>query len=260
MTTTASPTDLTDVSGLAYRDALARQATELDRTLEVLGTLDDADWSAPTDCPDWDVRGMELHVLGACEAGASMRENAHQMRAAMRHRKVNGGTLEQALSHVQVADRRALTPAQLVERLGAVAPKTIAGRGRLPGLVRRVTVGVDGPVVERWSLDYLTGTIYLRDLWMHRIDVCRATGRPLELTADHDGVIVRDVVAEWMRRHGEAVTVVLTGPAGGAYTSSGRDTGAPAGDPIELDAIELCRILAGRAPAPSGLLETIVPF
>ena len=37
-------------------------------------------------CPDWDVREMYLHVLGTCEAGASMRENVHQRRRARKHR------------------------------------------------------------------------------------------------------------------------------------------------------------------------------
>ncbi len=32
------------------------------------------------------------------------------------------------------------------------------------------------------------------------------------------------------------------------------------GEPIELDAVDFCRILAGRVQAPAGPLETIVPF
>ena len=39
------------------------------------------------------------------------------------------------------------------------------------------------------------------------------------LTADHDGVIVADVVAEWARRHGQPYQLKLTGPAGGSWTS-----------------------------------------
>jgi hypothetical protein len=37
-----------------------------------------------------------------------------------------------------------------------------------------VKLKVDGPVHETWTLGYLTDTIYLRDLWMHRIDAARA--------------------------------------------------------------------------------------
>ena len=40
--------------------------------------------------------------------------------------------------------------------------------------------------------------VWTRDVWMHRIDITRATGRPLvgKLTAEHDGRIVADIVAE----------------------------------------------------------------
>ncbi|MCZ7528606.1 MAG: hypothetical protein M5U14_20870 [Acidimicrobiia bacterium] len=55
-------------------------------------------------------------------------------------------------------------------------------------------------------------------------------------------------------------TLTLTGPAGGVFTSTGRGEGAAA-EPVELelDAVEFCRSLAGRADA-EGLLTTIVPF
>jgi hypothetical protein len=127
-------------------------------------------------------------------------------------------------------------------------------RTRLPGLLRRVSLTVDGPVVEKWTLGYLVDVIYLRDAWMHRVDASRATGAPLVLTASHDGRIVADVAAEWARRHGRPVTLELTGPAGGRFTSGGGT-----GDSITLDAVEFCRTLAGRQPG-EGLLATVVPF
>ncbi|MFD6389554.1 hypothetical protein [Nocardia sp. NPDC060259] len=100
----------------------------------------------------------------------------------------------------------------------------------------------------------LTEVILTRDPWMHRIDLSQATGRPLELTADHDGRIVDDVVREWAQRHGKPYRLTLHGPAGGTWTSG--DADAPA---IELDAIEFCRILSSRAGG-TGLLSTEVPF
>jgi hypothetical protein len=59
--------------------------------------------------------------------------------------------------------------------------------------------------------------IITRDPWMHRLDLARATGQDLVLTADHDGVMVADVVAE--RRHGQPYRLELTGPAGGSWRS-----------------------------------------
>jgi len=88
---------------------------------------------------------------------------------------------------------------------------------------------------------------------MHRVDIARASGTALQLTAEHDGVLVADVVAEWSARHGQPYTLRLTGPAGGTW-SSGVD-----GPQVELDAVEFCRVLSGRETG-TGLLATEVPF
>ena len=252
MTTTAT-IDATAITPIDHRTAMQLQATELGRAIELLRSLDPGQWAAQTNCPDWDVRRMWLHVLGACEAGASIRENVHQMIAGRKHRKEFGVSIEAGLSAVQVAEREDLTPGELIERLAPVAPKTVKGRTRTPRLMRAAKMSVDAPVVERWSLGYLIDIIYLRDMWMHRIDTALATGAELVLTSDHDGVIVADVVAEWARRHGQPFTLELTGAAGGVFTA-GSD-----GERTELDAIEFCSLLAGRGDA-TGLLTTIVPF
>jgi hypothetical protein len=88
---------------------------------------------------------------------------------------------------------------------------------------------------------------------MHRIDICRATGRDALLTAGHDGRILADVVADWARRHGQPFTLTLTGPAGGWFRAG------DCGPDLELDAVQFARILSGRDRA-SGLLATAVPF
>ncbi len=249
--------DVASVAPLTHPEAMRLQGDELQRTLTLLRSLDDAIWTAPTDCPAWDVRAMYQHVLGACEAGASMRENIHQLRRARAQRKRHGGPLEAALTAVQVADRSELSPAQVVERLAAVAPRTVRGRTRTPAVVRaHGRVAVDGPVYETWKLGYLIDTIYLRDLWMHRVDLSRAVNVALELSADHDGRIVADVVAEWARRHGKAFVLDLSGVAGGSYA---RGPNVAQAEHISLDAVEFCRALAGRAQR-TGLLATVVPF
>ena len=107
-------------------------------------------------------------------------------------------------------------------------------------------------------LGYLTDVILTRDPWMHRLDLARATGQDPVHTADHDGVIVADVVAEWARRHGRPYRLELTGPAGGSWSFG---TG---GEEIVMDAADFCRVLSGR-PGPDGgqpwgLLTTQVPF
>ncbi len=255
MTTTT--TDVATIEPLTHQESMRLQARELERTLALLGPLDDAAWAAQTDCPAWDVRAMYQHVLGACEAGASVADNIRQLTRARAYRKRHGGPLEAALSAVQVRERATLTPAQIIGRLAAAAPKTIRGRTRMPALVRNhAKLAIDGPVHETWPLGYLIDTIYLRDLWMHRADAARAVNQAVELTAGHDGRIVADIVAEWARRHGQPFTLHLTGPAGGSYA---RHPDRPQAEHLSLDAVDFCRDLAGRGH-PVGLLSTVVPF
>jgi len=256
MTTTG--VDVSALRPLRHADAMALQAGELERTIQLLQPLADDDWAVDVPaCPEWDVRRMYLHVLGACE-GAAVGQMMHQMRAAQRRQRREGGPLEASLSAVQVADREALAPAEVLERLQRVAPRVVRQRGRIPGVVRSaIRMKVDGPVVERWQLGYLIDTIYLRDLWMHRIDACEALGRSPELTSEHDGRIVADVVAEWSRRHGQPFTLELTGAAGGRFVAG------EGSEHLSLDAIAFCQALSGRTvrglPA-SPLLSTVVPF
>jgi hypothetical protein len=103
---TTITTDVSGTSPLSHQEAMALQEIELGLTLDLLRSLDEDDWATQTPCPDWDVRQMYLHVLGACEAGASMRENMHQMRLAKRHRKINGGPLDAVEFRLALAGRR----------------------------------------------------------------------------------------------------------------------------------------------------------
>jgi hypothetical protein len=124
----------------------------------------------------------------------------------------------------------------------------------MPAPLRRMRMKVDPPFdAERWRLGYLMDVIYNRDCWTHRVDISRAIGRDPVLTQEHDGRIVADVVSEWARRHGRPFTLTLAGPAGGSYVAG------DGGEQMELDAVEFCRILSGRAQG-TGLLTTEVPF
>lgn len=253
MSMTAAPTQAAPRrSALERSTAMWLAATEYRRYVEHLRELSTEDWTRPTDCPDWDVRAMASHVLGMAEMAASIREGVRQRKAA----KAKGGVFIDALTALQVAEHASMRPDEIVERLTAVAPKATRGRKFTPWLVRRSRMPVDQLIngqPEVWTVGYLIDTILTRDPWMHRVDSTRATGRPMTLTAEHDGLIVADVVAEWAGRHGQPCTLVLGGPAGGHWSyGSGGAT-------IELDAVEFCRIVSRRADG-TGLLETEVPF
>jgi uncharacterized protein (TIGR03083 family) len=237
-------------SALDRRTAMRLAADENARFMAQLQRLTPADWTARTDCPDWDVRALVGHVVGMAEFAASVPEQMKQLLAARKR----GGLFIDALTGLQVDKHRAETTDQLVARYGVIGPKAAKGRRRTPAPVRAVTMPVPqevGGIEEKWKLGYLVDVILTRDTWMHRIDVARAVGQQPELTADHDGVLVADVVAEWAQRHGQPCTLTLTGPAGGCWIIG---TG---GEELTADAVEFCRGLSGRgAPA----LGTEVPF
>ena len=240
-------------SALPRPIAMRLAATEYQRLLDLLRALAPEDWSKPTECAGWDVRAMAAHALGMVEMAASMREQSRQAKAA----RARGGLFIDALTAVQVEERAEMNPQQIVDRFAIRAPKAARGRRWTPSFVRRRALP-DLPRVgghdEAWTIGYLVDIILTRDPWMHRIDIVRATGADHVLTADHDGVIVADIAAEWARRHGQPYTVRLSGPAGGTWTSG---TGGPL---VEMDAVDFCRVLSGRGAPGGGLLATQVPF
>lgn len=235
------------------RDEAARiSRVEYEHFADLLRSLGPEDWSRRTDCPAWDVRAMVAHVLGMMEGFSSKREFLHQMSGAKK--AAGDGPFIDGLTAVQVRDRNELAPSILLDRIAELGPRASRARRNVPKPLRRMKMKQEvGGVPEKWRLDYLLDVILTRDCWMHRVDIARATGREFRATQEHDGRIVADVVAEWARRHGHPFTLRLGGPAGGVFIEG---TG---GEKIEIDAIEFCRTLSGRARG-TGLLEQEVPF
>jgi uncharacterized protein (TIGR03083 family) len=210
MVTTEVETGVT----MRHADWMAAAETEYARLLTQLATLSEQDWARPTDCSEWDVRQLVAHLVGAAESTASLRELRRQQKLGRRARP--GAPDVDGMNEVQVPERATASPADLVAALADVAPRAVRARRRIPAPVRALRVPMGPPLGVR-SVGYLMGCIYTRDAWMHRVDIARAAGAPLELTADHDGRIVADVVAEWARAHGQPYRLVLTGPAGGTF-------------------------------------------
>jgi uncharacterized protein (TIGR03083 family) len=251
----ASPvtaTPVSDIRRLARPDAPAIAQAEVERFAALLRSLDAEEWGRRTDCPLWDVRAMAGHVVGMTETFTGLRPFVTTMRAG--GKAAGDGEFIDGLTGVQVERNAHLTTGELVAKLEALGPRNARWR-RTRRLMRRIPLKqpMSDGTVETWRLAFLLDVVLTRDTWMHRIDVCRATGRELALTPEHDGRIVADAVAEWAERHGRPFTLHLTGPAGGTYTSG------DGGESLELDAIEFCRILSHRAPG-EALLATEVPF
>jgi uncharacterized protein (TIGR03083 family) len=255
MTMTLTRPNLPDVATipkLGHGEAMILAESEFARTVELLRGLGPDDWRRQTVCELWDVRAMVAHMLGMAEAQASFRQFLHDFRAA---NKRTGGAMIDAMTATQVRERADLSPAQLIERFVAVAPRAVRARRRVPPPVRSaVRMKQDPPFdTERWQYGYLVDTIFTRDPWIHRLDISRAVDREMALTPGHDGRLIADVVADWAGRHGAPFSLVLTGPAGGRWQAGN------GGEHIEIDALDFCWTLAGRIPG-TGLLSTPVPF
>jgi hypothetical protein len=92
-------------------------------------------------------------------------------------------------------------------------------------------------------LAYLLDVVYVRDVWLHRVDLQRATGVEMPVTMAEGEVVaqvVRDLDLEWL---GPAFVLELTGRGGGRWTVG-------AGEPVATvtdDAVALMRLLSGRS-------------
>lgn len=251
MTTTERAMTTSPRTSRLTRDVAQQLAeTEYRRFSDLLTRLSDAQWRRPTECPPWDVFAMAGHCLGMAEYVASPAETQRQSGLA----RVAGGVFIDALTAVQVREHEDLSPTELAQAYSQTWPAALAGRSGAPEEARAGVHETDvHGVIETWTVGYMLDTILTRDVWMHRVDISRATGADLELTAAHDGVFVDDVVREWAERHGAPYVLDLDGPAGGHWEQGS------GGEAIRLDAVEFCRILSGRAKG-DGLLTTEVPF
>lgn len=227
--------------------------------LDLLERLESDEWAAPTECPDWDVAAMVGHLIGAGKGCASLRESVRQQRWAKGHAADFDANALDAANELQVLDHADLSRAERIAALRQVAPAAVRGRMRLPRPLRRLGVPLDqggstAPgMPDRLTLGHLMDVVYTRDVWLHRVDIARATGRALDLDRETDGRIVEDVVAEWATRHGQPFRLTLSGPAGGDFRQG------EGGAHLQLDAVEFCRVLSGRAPG-DGLLAIRVVF
>jgi uncharacterized protein (TIGR03083 family) len=244
-------TPVQDVPPIGRAEATQLARVEYERFLALLRALEPDDWSLPTDCTRWTVKDVAAHIVGETEAFASVREFAHQWRLGPGvRREIGAHELIDGVNEVQVRDRRTHPPAQLIDAMAARAEPAVRLRRRLPRPLRAVPVTF--PVVGRRSVGYLVDLVITRDVWMHRVDITRATGAELVLTPEHDGRLVADMVSDWASTHADPFVLELTGPAGGTFVRGD----VPA---TRIDAIEFLRIVSGRGTG-DGVLSRPLPL
>jgi uncharacterized protein (TIGR03083 family) len=251
---TIPSTDVSAIPRIDHDEAMVLTAAEFDRTVALLRALSTSDWVKPTDCDRWNVRAVALHLVGAAEANASLPEQVRQMRRGSKLKASIGSQhWWDGANEYQIAKHATLADNRIADTYAVIAPKATAARARMPHLIRVLPVLNLPAPVGRKPLGYLSDMGFTRDVWMHRVDIARATGHTMELTSEHDGRLIADVVAEWATTHGVPFRLELDGPAGGTFTA-GVD-----GENVRIDAVEFCRVLSGRAPGV-GVLANPLPL
>jgi uncharacterized protein (TIGR03083 family) len=214
---------------------------QLKRFLALLESLEPEEWSRPTACSKWTVHDIVAHQAGGYASGTGYREMARQYST----RPKPGQLPEDAVNDLQVSERAGRSPAELIaelRRVGPVASQKWAYQFRLARLVT-----IPHPVPGKLSLRHLMWVIHSRDTWMHRLDICRATGRKFEQTADQDGriaaLVMYDVDKAVRTKHpGQSLLFNLDGVAGGAWKIGLAEPAAK----IRMDVLDFNIFASGR--------------
>lgn len=245
------PTTLTVAADLPRTDRtrapeLAR--AELAAMLSMLRSLDSEDWRKPTDCARWDVGGIISHLVGQSDEANPFVAVRHMREGRRRYPEL---TRLDGMNQVQVDDHRGVPPERLVQELARRRSAAIRSQSRMPRLLRRISVDPKVPGMPTTSLGYLADVIYIRDMWMHRVDISRATGRTFA-PGKHSGEVVeqviRDLALDWAE---PACILELTGAVNRRWLI-GR--GEPIGT-VCADTVDYLRVLAGRNTDPDIITE-----
>jgi uncharacterized protein (TIGR03083 family) len=229
-------------------DRVAEVATaELEASIALLERLDDHDWTRPTDCAGWTVHDLVAHMVGQYQGAAKLGVFLRRHRRA--HRRYPALSRLDAHNRQHIDDLGGHAGPELVAMLATIGPKAIRARRRVPGLLRRLHIGrmyPEEPLADD-RLSYVLDVLGSRDPWMHRVDLARATGRPLVL-GGHDREVVAQVIADLGRAwQGPPVLLELTGPAGGRWALG---DGSPVAT-VRADAVAYLRALSGRNDHPA---------
>ncbi len=230
----------TAIPYVTAQEAFTLLQTEFKRFMDLVETLRPEDWSLPTACTAWNVHDIVAHQAGGYLSGTSYREMIRQ------YSRIRPGRLpEDAINELQVGERAGRTHQELISELQRVGPAAMwnwAFGFRLikPFLIPHALGGM-------LKLRHLMWVIHSRDTWMHRLDICRATGHPFLQTADHDGRINQLVILDAARKLGRrlrehALVLNLSGAAGGTWRI-GR--GQPVGQ-LEMDVLDFNIFVSGR--------------
>ena len=231
----------TTIAYTTAHEAYGLLSTELERFIGLVETLGPEDWGKPTACSAWNVRDILAHQAGGYASGASYMELIHQYGRIPKL----GQLPEDAINEVQLSERSGKSPAELIAELRTVGP--IAAQKWSYHFRLLKLLSIPHRTAGSLSLRHLMWVIHSRDTWMHRLDICRSTGRKFEQTAEHDGriaeLVMLDVAKSLTRQlDGKSIAFNLAGIAGGNWKIGNSEPAAT----IQMDVLDFNIFASGR--------------
>ncbi len=236
-------------------EAAAIARAELACFLELIAELRPDELDRPTHCSLWSVSDLVAHQASHAQSGSGIRGFLAQLdpRLTRPYRKTGMSMLD-ALNQAQV-DRRKDRPFDaVVAELRQGTEASIETRMRLHPLTGVLRVPVHP--VGLMPLSTLLTEIFPRDMWIHRLDIADATGRPFSLEAEHNDVIIAGVVRDAARQAAKrlpatAVELRLRGPRERTWSFGGGERVS-----LAMDVADFARLASERAPAERVLEAT----
>jgi uncharacterized protein (TIGR03083 family) len=234
--------------------------------LDLLGSLDDADWQCPTVCPGWSVHDVTGHLLHDYLRRLSGTRDRHP--GIWLPAEDLPSTLAQ-VNEAFVAQTRGLSPRVLTDLLAHLGPQLDA-----------VWASMDLAALGRndvwWAAPDVPAPVWLdvareyTEFWVHQQQIRDATGRP---GADRPE-LMRPVIDTFLRAlphtlrevaagPGTALRIRVEGPAGGTWTVTRAENGwSMAGEPdpgritlLEIGAGTVWRLATGGRTPESALAD-----
>ena len=213
----------------------------LDGLLDLLRSLSPEDWSRPTACAGWDAKDVALHLLGGEIGNLSRRRDGHVIRAEI-------GSWEELVAYLNgwnqgwVEAARRISPRLLVDLLELTGRQMNDYFAALDLDAMGGSVSWAGPDPASVWLDVARE---YTERWHHQQHIRDAVGRP----GLNEPRFMAPALAAFVRAmphtyrdtpapDGAAVTLTLTGPAGGRWSvvREGGQWGLVAGAPARPDA------------------------
>lgn len=163
-------------------DYVALFELERIRLLELLDTIDAADWTKPTPCPGWDVAGLCRHLLGDDFYLLSLLRDRHL--GTEPPTELDETAFIAWLDELQqdwVDAARRISPRLATQLLAWLGPQ-------LTDALRRAAL-TDEPQHVSWASDqpvpmWMETARETSEYWIHRQQLLKALGRPADLRPD----------------------------------------------------------------------------